>query len=484
MQQLGDQFNESIDAIRIDEDGNFYIAGLFFEQITLGDTTLLSRGQSDIYLAKLDSQGQVIWAQRGGSDFADVLEAIQLGPDGQLYCTGSYFVEADFAKAQLKDTRGPKAIFLCKYTPQGNLVWATDLEGSNFKAFPTMAIDADANITLAGYFQDSLFVQDTILSADNGADLALVQFDSSGQRRWLRQVNTTNEYRPAALKINTKGELIVAGSYKGVAIFGNDTLRSNTADFDVFVAAFDPEGRARWGRKAGGVHEDQCTALALDEQNRIYLTGQYFGVMKLSEEISIQTDGFNNNFYLLQYAADGTPFRARSLGNPMLDEAGNALLINGSTVYLAGTFRDQLDIDGKNIQGGAGSFDGFVAAFDTTTQLKWIQSIPASNIVLPELLVQREQSIFVAGSFIGTAGFDAQSLNTDNHFDLFIARLSETLTPVAATVTQSAFQLYPNPTRTQIFIESPINNYWVKLYDPFGKLLLEKRNPVSLSLDQ
>ncbi|MCB0620290.1 MAG: hypothetical protein KDC41_16585, partial [Saprospiraceae bacterium] len=64
-----------------------------------------------------------------------------------------------------------------------------------------------------------------------------------------------------------------------------------------------------------------------------------------SDELVIQTAGFNDNFFLARYSADGEPLWARSLGGQD-NEQGLALELLGDEPVVAGLFRNQLELDG------------------------------------------------------------------------------------------------------------------------------------------
>ena len=483
--QLGDQSNESIKAMVIDDDGNFHLAGNFSNQFQIADTTLEAQGNTDFYLLKLDKNRNLLWAVQGGGAFADLVEDIQVDDLGNIYCVGSFFVNATFEDTLLVDSKNSKAIFILKYSPFGKLIWAKQIEGTSFKIASALAIDQDSNIVLTGYFEDSLKIADTTLATNGFADMYVSKLSANGEMLWVNSIGMSGEFKPVDVDIDTENRIIVAGDFQGEAIFNQDTIKANTADHDVFVAKFDESGNPLWARKAGGVYEDGCGALALDDADHIYVTGRFLAVMKLSDSIEIQTEGFNENLYLLKYDTAGLALYAHSFGNKDLDESGTDISITQQIVYITGTFQQEMTIGQYSISGGAGVFNGFTAAFDLDGEAKWARALTCDNILLPEQLSTLGDHLFVTGNFMGTAQFDETTLESTTNFDIFLSQFNNILTPtIEIDPAIDLFTIFPNPTDQWVHIrsESELTDYKVTLFNLQGQSLLRESNAERLAV--
>jgi len=111
--QAGGTDNDFGYGIAVDANGNSYATGSFSESVTFGTTTLTSSGYEDIFVAKLDSSGNWLWAkQAGGTDYDDG-NGIAVDDNGNSYVTGYYEGSATFGATTLTSI-GSWDIFVAK----------------------------------------------------------------------------------------------------------------------------------------------------------------------------------------------------------------------------------------------------------------------------------------------------------------------------------------------------------------------------------
>ena len=86
--------------ISADAEGNTYITGSFtgtFSFPTLPAQTLLtSEGDADIFIAKYDASGNVLWAKRAGGSKVDAANSLKYDGFGNIYVVGSFTESANF----------------------------------------------------------------------------------------------------------------------------------------------------------------------------------------------------------------------------------------------------------------------------------------------------------------------------------------------------------------------------------------------------
>jgi Ca2+-binding RTX toxin-like protein len=114
---LGDDAGYSIASLA---DGSIAIAGKFQGSASFGNTTLVSKGSEDIFVAKLDANGNFVWAtQAGGSLDLDRGYAITAGTSGSIRVVGSFQGQASFGRYEITSL-GAEDGFLASIDSFGN----------------------------------------------------------------------------------------------------------------------------------------------------------------------------------------------------------------------------------------------------------------------------------------------------------------------------------------------------------------------------
>jgi len=148
--------------ISLDNDLNVLITGKFSGSVdfdpSAGVSTLTSVGmQTDIFVCKLDSMGNFIWARGMGGFAPDYGSAVVADHNGNVITTGVYMSTADFdpgAGVFNYTASGSYDIFISKLDPNGNFIWAKEIGGTTACEITSLAIAVDTlgNIYSAGHF--------------------------------------------------------------------------------------------------------------------------------------------------------------------------------------------------------------------------------------------------------------------------------------------------------------------------------------------
>jgi hypothetical protein len=145
--------------IYADDTGNIYTAGYFHTTVDFdpGPNTdnLTSAGQEDIFISKLNSNGDYIWAKRCGS--ADVDKAFDVRTDvsGNVYCTGYFGGTVDFdpnTGTATLTSNGVANTFISKFSPAGDFIAVSQLSCNNESKPVALVLDSEFHIYCAGYF--------------------------------------------------------------------------------------------------------------------------------------------------------------------------------------------------------------------------------------------------------------------------------------------------------------------------------------------
>ncbi len=126
--------NEGIshgNSIARDSQGNIYIVGEFSQTANFGTISLTSAGSWDVFVAKLDQDGNWLWVKRAGGSDAEWGESVTVDDAGNIYLTGSFYQTAAFGTTNLTSAGGLDT-FIAKLDTNGNWLWARRAGGTNY----------------------------------------------------------------------------------------------------------------------------------------------------------------------------------------------------------------------------------------------------------------------------------------------------------------------------------------------------------------
>ena len=260
--------------IAVDVSGNNYVMGCFKNMATFGSATLTSYGDWDIFIAKLDSNGNWLWVTKAGGTGDDWGYGIAVDSSGNNYVTGWFGGSATFGSTILTSNGGAD-IFVAKLDSSGNWLWAKNAGGIDCDEGQSIAVDANGNSYVTGYFSDSATFGSTTLTSSGGADIFVAKLDSSGNWLWAKNAGGTDYDCGNSIAVDASGNIYVTGGFEGTATFGSTTLTSN-GDSDIFIAKLDSSGNWLGATKTGGTDTVVSYGIAVDASGNNYVTGFFY----------------------------------------------------------------------------------------------------------------------------------------------------------------------------------------------------------------
>ncbi len=262
-------------------DGGYAITGL---------TNSFGAGNFDVYVVKLDAQGNLQWTRTiGGASNDGGWDIIQTS-DGGYAITGYNYLEAYVVKldaqGNLQWTRtiggagvevgrsiiqtsdggyaiagytgsfgaGVYDVYVVKLTAQGNLQWTRTIGGTNNDYGISIIQTTDGGYAVAGYTQS--------FGAGNN-DVYVVKLDASGNVQWTKTIGGTNLDEGYTVFQTTDGGYIIAGS----------TVSFGAGSGDIYVVKLDAQGNLQWTKTIGGTNSDRGASLTLTMDGGYAITG-------------------------------------------------------------------------------------------------------------------------------------------------------------------------------------------------------------------
>ena len=257
------------DSIRLLTSGGYIIGGEFSSTFTLGDVVLTNASsdvRSDLFLAKFDSFGRLLWAKRGGGTDWDYWCGTEVDASGNAYLAGIISGSVGSGPASFDNcvvTNESQSVpFLVKYDPDGNVLWCKKVADFVKNLFALgwvekLTADAAGNVYLTGRFLGTASF-DGITLTNRGGDgynvgdfpsYFLAKLDSDGRTVWAKDFGGAEQddgsdpldERKNGIAVDAAGNCSIAGFVSRTNMPFDGFTLSTTGEYDLFVARLDAD---------------------------------------------------------------------------------------------------------------------------------------------------------------------------------------------------------------------------------------------------
>jgi hypothetical protein len=222
-------------AMTINKD-NLYTCGYMMNDTILIDTILIKHPKwiGGNIVCCYDLNANIKWVGESASRVAYSGENISTDKDGNIYATGQFLDSISFQGTTLIN-HGNKDAFLCKYNPQGNLLWARQTN-STIAAYGNGIIpDSEGNCYATGWFQGTTKFGNDSIVADSYKDLFLAKYDSGGNFIGMTHFG---QAEGVLVSLDSYDNPYIEGNFWGDVTIGQNNLTSY-GDKDIFLAQSD-----------------------------------------------------------------------------------------------------------------------------------------------------------------------------------------------------------------------------------------------------
>jgi hypothetical protein len=256
--QLGTSGSDHGYAVGTDSLGNVFICGETTGSFGASNTTY----NSDAYVAKLDTDGNLLWIDQFSSSFqlgeGENCRDIAVDVNDNVYVTG-------YTPGALVEGASGAEFFVRKYTAAGSVEWTTQRDSVYLNEANSIAVDLLGNAYVAG--TGGL---DTAVSGLE--DAFVVKFDASGVEQWAVLLQSTGQESLNGIGVDDAGNVFTAGFTDG------SLAASNDGDTDIIFAHYDTNGILLSIYQHATTSWDRANGIAVDPTGSdYYLVGNTDG---------------------------------------------------------------------------------------------------------------------------------------------------------------------------------------------------------------
>jgi len=290
--QMGGSNPDYAIAIAVDDSGNVYTTGDFWGTADFdpgtGTCNFSSAGLYDMFVSKLDKDGNFVWAKQMGGSSYEAGISLALDHDRNVYIAGHFKETADFdpgTGTYNLTSIGDYDIFVTKLDASGNFLWAKQMGGVGYDEGNSIAVDGSGNVYLTGNFKETgdfnSGTGEHILVSAGDADVFIGKYNTSGDFLWVNQLGAAGIDYGTSIAIDNSGNIHTTGAFCGTSDFnpGAGTYNMTSAGgFDLYVTEYDASGNFIYARRMGGTSEDLSKSITVDGGGNAYTTGYFNGI--------------------------------------------------------------------------------------------------------------------------------------------------------------------------------------------------------------
>ncbi|MEZ4656774.1 MAG: Ig-like domain-containing protein [Caldilineaceae bacterium] len=440
--------------IAVDSSGNVFTTGHFQNTFDFdpgaGTTTATIRGQRDIFISKLDSNGAFVWVKSLGGLVIDEARAIALDSTGNIYVTGDFRGTVDFdpsgnAAGSDLTSAGDYDMFITKRDSAGEFVWSKSFGSTSLDQGYDVAVGSDLRVYTTGQFSgtvnfDPSGATTTYQLTSSGYDPYISALNSDGTVAWANFVKGPANERGQGVAVDSSNNVFLVGYYGGQNTDFNPTGTPSIPNYagvrDIFLVKYDANGVFQWVRGIGNTGNDYASDVDVDATGNVYVTGTFVGTVDFDPGTGIlelsSASPDKKDIFVAKFNNNGALQWAKKAGGPGDDEGYHIEVNSSGNVVTTGYFTDTVDFDpgaGTAELTSAGDKDIFVWALDANGDYVDAAAMggPGEDLGY-SVTTDNSGNVYTTGAFHGTADFDptagVDNKTSGGNADIFVSKLN------------------------------------------------------------
>lgn len=449
VKQIGGTLSDDGRCIAFDSNSNVYTTGTFEGVVDfnpgVGTYSFTCLGNYDIYISKLDSLGNFVWAKQiAGIDDERVMK-IRVSSSGYIYITGMFRGTTDFDPGiginNLTSSSDYNA-FVLKLDANGELIWVKQFEGVNRSDAGSIAIDISENIYVIGTFAGTTDFDPGIgiynLTSTDVQDVYITKLNSNGDYIWAKQLGGLGSEWGNEIAVDNIGNVYSIGWFYGVGDYDPGVGVYNlipVGGADIFVSKLNSSGDFAWAKNYGSSGVEIGSGIAVDALGDVYITGAYEGTIDFDPNggtYNLTSNG-NRDIFISKLTSSGNFVWAKSFGQSQSELVQELTIDNTGNIYIIGSYSGIVDFDpsgGTYNLNSTGGYDIFIAKFDATGSYPWAKSFGGiADDHGRSVKIDNSGNIYMTGVFQDVCDFDAGSgtynLTSMGDRDIFIMKMKQ-----------------------------------------------------------
>ncbi|HVD97742.1 MAG TPA: RHS repeat-associated core domain-containing protein [Cytophagaceae bacterium] len=409
-----------------DANGNNYHSGSFTGSVTISGTTLTAVGGAsdiDILIVKYDKNGVFQWAKSVGGTGTDYGRGLGVDINGNVYVCGFYnSTSITFNGTTVTNTGLPyRDILVLKFSSSGAPQWIKSFGQYTDDSASGLVVDyASGDCYINGPFSNSITFGTTTLTSHGQQDIYVLKLNTSGAVQWARGGGSSGPDTGYDFALDGSGYLYSIGYVSGSASF-NSVTSNAFGGWDVSVVKYNVStGIESWAISAGSTGNDAGFGIGISPTGHINITGYFQGTASFGTSGTVTSKG-GNDMFVAQYNTSGILQWVQSAGGTLDDNGFDLTVDADNNIYVAGTFNSTMIITGLPVMTSAGGSDAFMVKYaDAGFAAFSAKAGGTNNDSGNGVGTDATNKVFFSGSFQGTASIGGVNKTSAGNYDSFV----------------------------------------------------------------
>lgn len=346
---------------------------------------------------------------------------------GNVYVVGTFYGRVDFdpGRGQVNYTSSGSTadVFIQKFDPSGNLLWAKRIGTGNFIGAVDIDIDAAGILYITGFVEGTVDMDPGPGVANYSAGVArtdqyTLKLDTDGNYIEVIPVGGSGDMSSPGAVMSEQGELWRWGVFEGQVDldpgpgFVNAYALNNK---DIFIQKIDTGGNYIWSRTIGSANDEFIHDVNTDARGNVYMIGHYRGRVDFDPGIDtfeLTTLPSYTHDYLVKLDANGDFVWAKNMGiSTSFDHHIDIDSFGG--LYITSKYRGTADFDpgpGQVSLTAMGWEDAYIQKLDTNGVFQWVRTIGGTGSAASrDIDIDKYGHIYITGFYTGTVGVNTPS---------------------------------------------------------------------------
>jgi len=279
-------------------------------------------------------------------------------------------------------SQGSYDVFVAKYDTLGNNIWAFSIGGSGEDEAWDIITDNLNNIYVTGWFKSSDFYigTDTVLHNTGQGTMFLVKYDTDGNFLWAKNSIGNGREWGRALGVDDQNNVYLGGNFIGGNITISDSTFINQGSYDMYIAKFKFNGEMQWAKHTGGSETELLRNLAVNPYGDVYIVGDFSSNTIIFDTISLVNSSSYRDNFVVRYNSGGNVVWVKQITGSG-EELGSFIAVDWKeNIYVTGQFGSSTcNFDSLQLTNSSSSKEVYLVKYDYYGEVKWVNAIYGEN---------------------------------------------------------------------------------------------------------